>query len=127
MQEKLRRSGIRSLGPVVDVTNYVMLELGQPMHAFDLDRLSGGIEVRVARSGEQLTLLDERRVDLDGDTLLICDRERPLALAGIMGGLDSGISATTRSLFLEVAFFTPELIAGKARAYGVTTDRAVRG
>jgi phenylalanyl-tRNA synthetase beta chain len=126
MQEKLRRSGIRSLGPVVDVTNYVMLELGQPMHAFDLDRLSGGIEVRVARSGEQLTLLDERRVDLDGDTLLICDRERPLALAGIMGGLDSGISATTRSLFLEVAFFTPELIAGKARAYGVTTDSAYR-
>jgi phenylalanyl-tRNA synthetase beta chain len=126
MQERLRRGGIRSLGAVVDVTNYVLLELGQPMHAFDLDRLSGGIEVRFARRGEQLTLLDERCIDLDGDTLLICDQERPRALAGVMGGIDSGISAATRSLFLEVAFFSPAVIAGKARAYGVTTDASYR-
>ena len=126
MQEKLRRSGIRSLGPVVDVTNYVLLELGQPMHAFDLDRLSGGIEVRFAANGEQLTLLDERRIELDSGTLLICDRDKPLALAGIMGGMDSGISTDTRSLFLEVAFFAPALIAGKARGYGLTTDSSHR-
>jgi phenylalanyl-tRNA synthetase beta chain len=111
---------------VVDITNYVLLELGQPMHAFDLERLSGGVEVRFARRGEQLTLLDERCIDLDSDTLLICDQERPRALAGIMGGIDSGISAATRSLFLEVAFFAPDLIAGKARSYGLTTDASYR-
>ena len=126
MQEKLRRGGLRSLGPVVDVTNYVLLELGQPMHAFDLDRLAGGIDVRHAREGEKLTLLDERSVELDSDTLLICDHDRPLALAGIMGGMESGISASTRSLFLEVAYFSPEKIAGKARAYGLTTDSSYR-
>ena len=126
MQERLRRGGIRSLGPVVDITNYVLLELGQPLHAFDLERLSGGIEVRFARSGEQLTLLDERCVTLDSDTLLICDQDRPLALAGIMGGIDSGISGATRSLFLEVAFFSPDQMAGKARSYGLATDSAYR-
>jgi phenylalanyl-tRNA synthetase beta chain len=126
IQEKLRRGGIRSLGPVVDVTNYVLLELGQPMHAFDLERLVGGIEVRRAREGEELTLLDERCITLDSDTLLICDRQRPLALAGIMGGMESGIGADTDSLFLEVAYFTPEHIAGKARSYGLTTDSSYR-
>ena len=126
MQEKLRRGGIRSLGPVVDVTNYVMLELGQPMHAFDLDRLSGAIEVRYAREGEQLTLLDDRSVELDEQTLLICDQQKPLALAGIMGGIDSGVSANSSSLFLEVAFFSPEKIAGRARRYGLTTDSSFR-
>ena len=126
MQEKLRRGGLRSLGPVVDVTNYVLLELGQPMHAFDLDRLSGGIVVRYAQPGEQLTLLDEREVELDAQTLLICDQERALALAGVMGGIDSGISASTENLFLEVAFFTPEKIAGRARHYGLSTDSSYR-
>ena len=126
MQEKLRRGGIRSLGPVVDVSNYVMLELGQPMHAFDLDHLSGAIEVRYAREGEQLTLLDDRSVELDGQTLLICDKQKPLALAGIMGGIDSGVSAATSSLFLEVAFFSPDKIAGRARSYGLTTDSSFR-
>ncbi|HHH44915.1 MAG TPA: phenylalanine--tRNA ligase subunit beta [Gammaproteobacteria bacterium] len=126
MQEKLRRGGLRSLGPVVDVTNYVLLELGQPMHAFDLDRLSGGVVVRYAQSGEQLTLLDEREVELDEQTLLICDQERTLALAGVMGGVDSGISASTENLFLEVAFFTPEKIAGRARHYGLSTDSSYR-
>ena len=126
MQEKLRRGGIRSLGPVVDVTNYVLLELGQPMHAFDLKQLSGGIEVRYARAGETLTLLDERTIDLDKETLLICDRQKALALAGVMGGIDSGISETSDSLFLEVACFTPEKIAGRARRYGLTTDASYR-
>ena len=126
MQEKLRRGGIRSLGPAVDVTNYVLLELGQPTHAFDLDRLSGGIEVRYAEAGERLTLLDERSIELDSDTLLICDRDKPLALAGIMGGIDSGISSGTTSLFLEVACFAPAAIAGKARAYGLNTDASHR-
>jgi len=126
MKEKLRRSGLRSLGPVVDVTNYVLLELGQPMHAFDLSQLSGGIEVRYAKAGESLTLLDERRVEPDKDTLLICDQDKPLALAGVMGGEHSGISTDTRDLFLEVAFFTPEKIAGHARRYGLATDSAYR-
>ena len=126
MQEKLRRGGIRSLGPVVDVTNYVLLELGQPMHAFDLKQLSGGIEVRFARAGETLTLLDERTIDLDKETLLICDRQKALALAGVMGGIDSGISEATDSLFLEVACFTLEKIAGRARRYGLTTDASYR-
>ena len=126
MQEKLRRGGIRSLGPVVDVTNYVLLELGQPIHAFDLKQLSGGIEVRFAHAGETLTLLDERTIDLDKETLLICDRQKALALAGVMGGIDSGISEATDSLFLEVACFTPEKIAGRARRYGLTTDASYR-
>jgi phenylalanyl-tRNA synthetase beta chain len=126
MQEKLRRGGIRSLGPVVDVTNYVLLELGQPMHAFDLEQLSGGIEVRYARDGETLTLLDERTLDLDTETLLICDRHKALALAGVMGGIDSGISDASDSLFLEVAYFAPEKIAGRARCYGLTTDSSYR-
>ena len=126
MQERLRRSGVRSLGPVVDVTNYVLLELGQPMHAFDRDQLAEGIVVRYARDGEKLTLLDEREIELTDDTLLICDHNKPLALAGIMGGIDSGISADTRNLLLEVAFFAPEIIAGKARAYGLATDASHR-
>ncbi|MGD2076159.1 MAG: phenylalanine--tRNA ligase subunit beta [Gammaproteobacteria bacterium] len=126
MQEKLRRCGIRSLGPVVDVTNYVLLELGQPMHAFDLDQVSGGIQVRYARAGERLMLLDERTVELEPEALLICDREHPLALAGIMGGMSSGVSERTQNLFLEVAFFSPEHLAGRARRYGLATDSSYR-
>ena len=126
IQEKLRRGGIRSLGPVVDITNYVLLELGQPMHAFDLNALSEGIEVRYAVQGEKLTLLDDRCIDLDEKTLLICDKKKPLALAGIMGGIDSGISDQTDTLFLEVAFFNPTSIAGRARSYGLTTDSSFR-
>lgn len=126
MQERLNRSGIRSLGPLVDVTNYVLLELGQPMHAFDLARLSGGICVRQARSGETLTLLDERVVSLDAETLIIADHHMPLAIAGVMGGLASGVSGTTHDLFLECAFFAPEAIAGCARKYAMHTDSAHR-
>jgi len=126
MQEKLRRSGLRSLGPVVDVTNYVMLELGQPMHAFDLDKLKGQICVRMAEQAEKLTLLDGQEVELNTDTLLIADDDGPLALAGIMGGEGSGVTDSTQNLFLEAAFFTPEAIAGKARSYGLHTDSSHR-
>ena len=126
MQERLRRSGLRSLGIVVDVTNYVLLELGQPMHAFDLARLSGGIEVRYAREGEQLTLLDERMISLDVETLVIADHEKPLAIAGVMGGIDSGVREDTVDVFLECAFFMPEAVAGRARSYGMHTESAYR-
>ncbi len=126
MQERLRRGGIRSLGPVVDITNYVLLELGQPMHAFDLEVLQGGIRVRYAEEGEEITLLDETVLKLDTDTLLIADEEKALAIAGVMGGLDSGISAQTNALFLECAFFSPEKIAGRARTYSLHTDSAFR-
>jgi phenylalanyl-tRNA synthetase beta chain len=126
MKERLRRSGLRSLGPVVDVTNYVLLELGQPMHAFDLARLSGGVRVRYALEGEELTLLDDRTVALNAGTVVIADHDKPLAIAGVMGGLDSGVKDTTTDLFLECAFFLPEMIAGCARSYGMHTDSAHR-
>jgi phenylalanyl-tRNA synthetase beta chain len=126
MQERLRRSGMRSLGPVVDITNYVMLELGQPMHAFDLDCLSKGIRVRYAREGEQLTLLDERTITLDPETLVIADHDKALAIAGVMGGIDSGVQPDSTVLFLECAFFTPEAIAGCARNYSMHTESAHR-
>ncbi|MEN8108395.1 MAG: phenylalanine--tRNA ligase subunit beta [Pseudomonadota bacterium] len=126
MQERLRRSGLRSIDPVVDVTNYVLLELGQPMHAFDLDRLNGGIVVRYALKGEQLTLLDERKVELAPETLVIADQDKPLAIAGVMGGIDSGVQAGTTDLFLECACFAPQVIAGKARHYAMHTDSAHR-
>ena len=126
MQERLRRSGLRSIHPVVDVTNYVMLELGQPMHAFDLERLAGGIEVRMARSGERLTLLDGQEVELEPDVLVIADASGPLALAGIMGGAGSAVGSETRNVFLESAFFSPAAIAGRARRYGLHTDSSHR-
>jgi phenylalanyl-tRNA synthetase beta chain len=126
MVERLRRSGIRSLGPAVDVTNYVMLELGQPMHAFDLDSLQGGIQVRMAKAGEQIILLDGKAISATDDTLLIADEARPLALAGVMGGAGSGVSDTTRHLFLECAYFAPTAIAGRARDFGLHTDSSHR-
>ncbi len=126
MQERLRRSGLRSLGPVVDVTNYVLLELGQPMHAFDLDKLEGGIEVRHAGPDESLELLDEQTVELQPGTLVIADRKKPLALAGIMGGAQSAVQATTTDIFLESAYFHPLAIAGRARSYGLHTDSSHR-
>ena len=126
LQERLRRSGLRSLGPVVDVTNLVMLELGQPMHAFDLDRLNGTIHVRRGREGETLALLDGREVELRPASLIIADEAAPLALAGIMGGQASAVSETTRAVCLEAAHFRPTAIAGQARAYGLHTDSAHR-
>jgi phenylalanyl-tRNA synthetase beta chain len=126
MKERLRRAGVRSLGPLVDVTNYVMLELGQPMHAFDLGRLRGGIEVRRARPGDRLELLNGVIVEPDEETLLITDQQGPLALAGIMGGEISSCTEVTRDVFLESAFFTPASIAGRARRYGLQTDSSYR-
>ncbi|MCB1777150.1 MAG: phenylalanine--tRNA ligase subunit beta, partial [Candidatus Competibacteraceae bacterium] len=126
MQERLRRAGIRSLGPLVDVTNYVMLELGQPMHAFDLNRLTGGIEVRRARPGDRLELLNGVVIEPDAGALLITDQQGPLALAGIMGGEISSCTDATRDVFLESAFFAPASIAGRARRYGLQTDSSYR-
>ncbi|MEJ2141829.1 MAG: phenylalanine--tRNA ligase subunit beta [Gammaproteobacteria bacterium] len=126
MQEKLRRCGVRSLGPVVDVTNYVLLELGQPMHAFDLAKLDKGIQVRHASQGEKLTLLDGQEVQLSEGTLVIADESKPVALAGIMGGADSAVGDDTVDIFLESAYFNPLAIAGRARSYGLHTDSSHR-
>lgn len=126
LQEKLRRAGLRSIDAVVDVTNYVLLELGQPMHAFDLQTLNGGIDVRLAAPGEQLVLLDGQEVSLTEGTLVIADQGKPLAMAGVMGGRDSAVTADTRDIFLESAFFNPVAIAGKARGYGLHTDSSHR-
>jgi len=126
MVEALRRSGIRSLGPVVDVTNYVLLELGQPLHAFDLARVAGGIRVRRARQGESMTLLDGREVALQGDMLLITDHEKPQALAGIMGGAGSMVDHETRDILLESAWFNPDVIVGRARRFGLATESSHR-
>ncbi len=126
MQERLRRCGFRSLGPLVDVTNYVLLELGQPMHAFDLAVIHGKISVRFASKNEKLKLLDETEVTLNPDVLLIADDKGPLAMAGIMGGDKSGISESTSDIFLECAFFSPKFIAGKARQYGLQTESSYR-
>ena len=126
MTERLRRCGIRPLSAVVDVTSYVMLELGQPMHAFDLGRLDSGIRVRNGRDGERLTLLDGSVVELDGDALVIADESRPVALAGVMGGRESGVTSTTRDVFLESAWFEPRTIALEARRRGMHTDASHR-
>ncbi|MEH6584609.1 MAG: phenylalanine--tRNA ligase subunit beta [Halioglobus sp.] len=126
MREKLRRSGVRSIDAVVDVTNYILLELGQPMHAYDLQKLSGDIVVRTSQAGESLELLDGQVFELTADTLLITDDSGPVGMAGIMGGQSTAVSDQTTDLFLEAAFFTPELLAGKARSYGLHTDASHR-
>jgi phenylalanyl-tRNA synthetase beta chain len=126
MREKLRRCGLRPINPVVDVTNYVMMELGQPMHGFDFDKLEGGIRVRLAEAGEKLTLLDHSEVECSADTLLIADHAGAVALAGIMGGLDSSVQAETRNIFLEAAHFSAVMLAGKARKFGMHTDASHR-
>ncbi|MBF7051967.1 phenylalanine--tRNA ligase subunit beta [Halomonas sp. KAO] len=126
MVERLRRGGVRSIDPVVDITNYVMLELGQPLHAFDRDNLRGAVIVRLAREGERLVLLDGQEVSLDASTLVIADERGPLAIAGVMGGEQSGVNEKTRDIFLESAFFTPLAVAGQARDYGLHTDASHR-
>jgi len=126
MLERLRRSGLRSLGPLVDVTNYVLLELGQPLHAFDAAKLEGGIRVRHGLPGEKLVLLGGQEISLADDVLVIADEKRPLALAGVMGGEDSAVDDSTTDIFLECAFFTPTAIMGKARRYGLSTDSSHR-
>ena len=126
MREKLRRSGIRAIDAVVDITNYLLLELGQPMHAFDLNQLQGGIVVRMAEAGESLELLNGQVLELRPDTLVIADQRGPVAMAGIMGGQPSAVSASSTDIFLEAAFFAPTLLAGKARSYGLHTDSSHR-
>ena len=130
MVEKLRRCGTRAIDPVVDVTNYVLLELGHPMHAFDLAKLDGGVNakitVRFANKEEKLTLLDEKEVTLKEGTLVIADEKKALAMAGIFGGLESGVTTNTTDIFLESAFFAPLAILGKARQYGLHTDSSHR-
>jgi phenylalanyl-tRNA synthetase beta chain len=126
MREKLRRCGLRPISPVVDVTNFVMMELGQPMHGFDFDKLDGGIRVRLAEPGEKLALLDQSEVECRADNLLIADHSGGVALAGIMGGLDSSVQAETRNIFLEAAHFNAIELAGKARQFGMHTDASHR-
>lgn len=126
MQERLRRSGLRSLGPVVDVTNYVLLEMGQPLHAFDAAKLSGSIEVRLAHADEPLNLLNDQEIKANTETLVIADADKALALAGVMGGSESAVSDSTKDIFLECAFFNPSFVMGKARHYGLHTDSSHR-
>ena len=126
MREKLRRSGLRSIDPIVDVTNYVLMELGQPMHAFDLSKLEGGIAVRMAKKNEKITLLDGKEVALTPDILLITDKKKAVAMAGIMGGQATSVTESTKDVFLECAFFSPLAIAGKARQFGMHTDASHR-
>ena len=127
LQEKLRRCGIRSIDPIVDITNYVLLELGQPMHAFDASKVAQPVQVRLANNGEELVLLDGTTAKLQPNTLVIADQTGPLAMAGIFGGQASGVDAeTTKDVILEAAFFAPLAIAGRARQYGLHTDSSHR-
>jgi len=126
MVRRLERSGLRPIHPVVDVTNYVLLELGQPMHGFDLAQLKGTVRARMARAGEKLALLNGQGLDLKADSLVIADDTGPLALAGIMGGEGSGVTEATMDVFLEAAHFTPEAVAGRARSYALSTDSSHR-
>ncbi len=126
LRERLRRVGLNSISPIVDVTNYVMTETGQPLHAYDLKRLVGGIRVRMAHTGERIALLDDKEYALDADHLVIADDSGPIGLAGIMGGRDTAISAATTDVLLEAAHFVPQAIAGRARRLGLFTDAAQR-
>ena len=126
IQERLRRAGLRPISAVVDITNYVMLELGAPMHAFDLDRVRGALVVRPAKAGEKLTLLDGRTIELAPGEVVIADEEVVLGLAGVMGGEHSGINDSTTDVFLESAFWPPDTIAGRGRRYGLITDASQR-
>ncbi|MCM8594861.1 phenylalanine--tRNA ligase subunit beta [Accumulibacter sp.] len=126
LRRRLERSGIRPISALVDVSNYVMLELGQPLHVFDNQRLGGAIHARMARPGETILLLNEQTLELDEDVLLIADDLHPVAMAGIMGGEDSGVTLATTEVFVESAFFTPAAVAGRARRYGFVSDASHR-
>ena len=126
MKQRLERSGQRSISALVDVTNYVMLELGRPLHVYDLDKLRGGIDVRFGRKGESVKLLNEQTVEVDPAVLCITDDSGPIGLAGIMGGNSTKADSDTRHVFLESAFFFPEAIAGRARRFGFVSDAAHR-
>jgi len=126
IKERLKLSSVRLIDPIVDITNYVLLELGQPLHAFDSLKLKGNLGVRFAKNGEEITLLDEEKIKLDSDCLVIADENRPVAFAGIMGSLHTGITSNTESVYLESAFFKPEVIRGKGRRFGIQTDASTR-
>lgn len=126
MQQRLERSGLRSISAIVDVTNYVLIELGQPLHAFDYAKLQGGVEVRFAHQGEKLQLLNEQLIELQSDMLVIADSKGPIALAGIMGGASSAVGAATTEILLESAFFMPSVIVGKSRRLGFGSDSSYR-
>lgn len=126
LTEKLKRCGLRPISPLVDITNLVMLELGQPMHAFDADTLKGPIGVRHGRAGETVKLLDEREAAIDAGFLVITDADRPVALAGVMGGFDTRVTDATTRVFLESAHFAPSAIIGRARKLGLHTDASHR-
>ena len=126
LQERLRRAGVRPISAIVDVTNYVMLELGQPMHAYDLAKLQGFIDARLASAGEPIALLHGKTIELTDDVLVIADAVKPIGFAGVMGGSDSAISDTTVDVMLEAAFFAPDAVAGRGRRYGIVTDASQR-
>jgi len=126
MLERLRRAGLRGISPVVDITNYVMLELGQPLHAYDAARVQGAIRPRLAKQGEKVTLLDEKEVAVNSDTLVIADDSGAIGLAGIMGGLSTAVSDETTDVFFEAAFWPQAFMAGRARSYGMHTDASLR-
>src|SRR5882672_324539 len=126
MKERLERAGQRSIAALVDVTNYVMIELGRPLHVYDLDKLAGGIDVRFGRKGERVKLLNEMAVDVDESVLCITDRSGPIGLGGIMGGDSTKADSATRNIFLESAFFYPEAVAGRARRYNFASDASHR-
>lgn len=126
LKNRLEKSELKIIHPVVDILNYVMIELGQPMHAFDLTKLQSEIQIRLAENQEKIKLLDGKEIELKNNTLVIADKNQPVAIAGIMGGLDSSVTAQTTQLFLESAWFTPDAIAGKARQYGLHTDSSYR-
>ena len=126
MVQALARSSLRTHSILVDITNYVLLELGQPMHAFDLAKIEGSIQVRQAQPQEKLTLLNDQEVELQDDMMVIADDQKALAIAGIMGGLDSSVTDDTQDIFLESAFFAPLAIAGRARRFGLHTDSSQR-
>lgn len=126
MVRRLERAGFRSISPLVDITNYLTLERGRPLHAFDLDKLKGGIDVRFAKSGEELDLLIDQHVELSTDTLLICDDSGPVALGGVMGGKSTMVTESTVNVFFEAAFFEPDVVQGKTREFGLNSDAAHR-
>jgi phenylalanyl-tRNA synthetase beta chain len=126
LRERLRRAGLRPISPVVDITQYVMLELGQPMHAYDLSKLKGGLEARYARDGESITLLDGKQYKLESDVVVIADEAGPVGMGGVMGGLDSSCTPETTDILFEAAFFPPAAIAGRGRRHGLVTDAGQR-
>ena len=126
LRERLRRAGLRPISPVVDITQYVMLELGQPMHAYDLNKLQGGLEARFARADESATLLDGKEIKLSPDVVVIADQSGPVGMGGVMGGLASSCTTETTDILFEAAFFPPAAIAGRGRRYGLVTDAGQR-